>query len=171
MLNAQRTMPESQHSSSERSSPPGARCQDVKMRRPLVLEHCALGLVRRSRLSLTGRSLGFEAHKFIMDRAIALLPADLRPIFERHRAVCRASDRSRHPDHRRTVRRGGAAPLPRHRRTESYLFRELPRDYAAAVKKFGERRVQRDGTLPWRAQVAISTACGWRSTPCVNVVA
>jgi hypothetical protein len=30
---------------------------------------------------------GFEAHKFIMERAIALLPPELRPLFERHRAT------------------------------------------------------------------------------------
>ena len=30
---------------------------------------------------------GFAAHKFIMDRAIALLPAALRPMFERDRAT------------------------------------------------------------------------------------
>ena len=29
---------------------------------------------------------GFEAHKFIVDRMIALLPAELRPLFEKRRA-------------------------------------------------------------------------------------
>ena len=29
---------------------------------------------------------GFEAHKFIADRMIALLPAELRPLFEKRRA-------------------------------------------------------------------------------------
>jgi len=29
---------------------------------------------------------GYDAHRFIMDRAIALLPAELRPLFERRRA-------------------------------------------------------------------------------------
>ena len=35
-------------------------------------------------LSCAGRAhaWGFEAHKFIMDRAIALLPAEIRPFFE-----------------------------------------------------------------------------------------
>ena len=30
---------------------------------------------------------GFAAHKFIMDRAIALLPPEIRPLFEAHRAA------------------------------------------------------------------------------------
>ena len=96
---------------------------------------------------------GFEAHKFIMDRAIALLPSDLRPIFERHRAV--VVERSIDPDTWIIVGRF-QEEAPHHfldiDAYGQYPFRELPRDYAAAVKKFGERRVQRDGTVPWRAQ-------------------
>ena len=44
---------------------------------------------------------GFEAHKFIADRMIALLPAELKPLFEKRRAfiVERAID----PDLWRTV--------------------------------------------------------------------
>ena len=30
---------------------------------------------------------GFEAHKFIMERAIDLLPAEIRPFFEQHRSI------------------------------------------------------------------------------------
>jgi hypothetical protein len=96
---------------------------------------------------------GFEAHQFIMDRAIALLPPDLRPIFERHRAV--VVERSIDPDTWVIVGRFQEEG-PHHfldiDAYGQYPFRELPRDYAAAVKKFGERRVQRDGTVPWRAQ-------------------
>lgn len=96
---------------------------------------------------------GFEAHKFIMDRAIALLPADLRPIFERHRAV--AVERAIDPDTWIIVG-GFDEEQPRHfldlDNYGAYPFKELPRDYAAAVKKYGEARVKRDGTVPWRAQ-------------------
>jgi len=122
-----------------------------RVRWALGIGHWALCIV----LILPSPALawGFEAHKFIMDRAIALLPADLRPIFERHRAV--VVERSIDPDTWIIVGRF-EEEAPHHfldiDAYGQYPFRELPRDYAAAVKKFGERRVQRDGTVPWRAQ-------------------
>jgi hypothetical protein len=96
---------------------------------------------------------GFDVHRFIMDRAIALLPADVRSIFERHRAV--AVERTVDPD--LWISLGGFADeAPRHFLNldayGAFPFRELPRDYGAAVARYGESRVRRDGTLPWRAQ-------------------
>ncbi|HEX5107934.1 MAG TPA: hypothetical protein VFV95_05790 [Vicinamibacterales bacterium] len=117
----------------------------------LGIVHLALSVVLV--LPSPASAWGFEAHKFIMDRAIALLPADLRPIFERHRAV--VVERSIDPDTWIIVGKFDEE-APHHfldiDAYGQYPFRELPRDYAAAVAKFGERRVQRDGTLPWRAQ-------------------
>jgi hypothetical protein len=97
---------------------------------------------------------GFEVHKFIMDRAIALLPDGLRPVFERHRAV--AIERAIDPD-TWIVTGGFDEEAPRHFLNldadghGAYPFRGLPRDHAAAVAAFGERRVRQNGTLPWRA--------------------
>ena len=153
MLNAQCSMPESQHSSlNDRRRPVrDARTSRGGVRWSLSIVHWALCVVLVS--PSPAAAWGFEAHKFIMDRAIALLPADLRPIFERHRAV--VVERSIDPDTWIIVGRFDEE-APHHfldiDAYRKYPFRELPRDYAAAVKKFGERRVQRDGTLPWRAQ-------------------
>src|SRR6187549_2473399 len=83
---------------------------------------------------------GFEAHKFIADRMIALLPAELKPLFEKRRAfiVERAID----PDLWRTV--GWEEEPPNHfvdmdhEAFGPYPFDGLPRDYSAAVQKFGK---------------------------------
>lgn len=97
---------------------------------------------------------GFEVHRFIMDRAIALLPPGIRPVFERHRDM--AMERAIDPD--TWVQVGFEDEAPRHflnldsEGYGAYPFTGLPRAYDAAVRKFGEARVLRNGTLPWRAQ-------------------
>lgn len=97
---------------------------------------------------------GFEAHRFIMGRAIALLPAALRPVFERDRAML--VERSIDPDTWRTAGFDGEAG--RHFLNVDwvgygrYPFAGLPRDYAAAIAKFGRTRVDENGTLPWRVE-------------------
>jgi hypothetical protein len=98
---------------------------------------------------------GFDAHKFIMERAIALLPPELRPLFERHRATL--IERSIDPD---TWRTAGFAhdEDPNHfvdldwQGFGPYPFNGLPRDYTAAVAKFGRARLQETGTLPWAVE-------------------
>jgi hypothetical protein len=100
----------------------------------------------------TAAAWGFEAHKFIVDRMIALLPAELRPLFEQRRAfiVERAID----PDLWRNV--GWDEEPPNHyldfdhEAFGPYPFEGLPRDYADAVQKFGKEFINQQGTLPWR---------------------
>jgi hypothetical protein len=98
---------------------------------------------------------GFEAHKFIMDRAIALLPPELRPMYEAGRSTL--VERSIDPD---TWQQAGYDDLesPHHfldldwEGYGKHPFSELPRDYTAAVAKFGRARVEENGTLPWRTE-------------------
>jgi hypothetical protein len=98
---------------------------------------------------------GFEAHRFVMDRAIALLPAELRPLFERHRTTL--VERSIDPD---TWQNAGFDDVesPNHfidldwEGYGKYPFAELPRDYTAAIAKFGKTRVDDNGTVPWRTE-------------------
>jgi hypothetical protein len=95
---------------------------------------------------------GFEAHKLIADRMIAMLPAELRPLFDKRRAfiVERAID----PDLWRTV--GWEQEPPNHfldidhASFGPYPFDALPRDYSAAVQKFGREFIETQGLLPWR---------------------
>ena len=94
---------------------------------------------------------GFEAHKFIVDRMIELLPPELKPLFVARRAfiVERAID----PDLWRNVWEDEA---PNHfldidhEAFGPYPFLGLPRDYADAVQKFGRDFVHQQGLLPWR---------------------
>lgn len=95
---------------------------------------------------------GFEVHKDIMDRAIALLPAEIRPFFEKYQAsiVEHAID----PDLWRTA--GWLAEPPRHfvdmDAYGPFPFKELPHDYDQAVARYGKELVEKNGTLPWRTE-------------------
>jgi hypothetical protein len=95
---------------------------------------------------------GIEVHKFIMARAIALLPSEIRPYFQKYEAgvVEHAGD----PDLWRTV--GWVEETPRHfvdmDAYGAYPFKELPHDYDEAVKRYGRDFVLKNGTLPWRCE-------------------
>ena len=97
---------------------------------------------------------GFAAHQAIADRAIALLPEALRPLFEKRRAyiVEHAID----PDLWRTA--GFDSEPPNHfvdldhQAFGPFPFEGLPRDYDAAVQKFGREFIHEQGLLPWRVQ-------------------
>ena len=103
----------------------------------------------------TASAWGFTAHRFIMGRAIDLLPPELKPFFDQHRdeIVARAID----PDLWRSV---GWEDDPSHflnlgaREFGAYPFPDLPREYGAALEKFGANALKRLGTLPWREQEA-----------------
>jgi len=95
---------------------------------------------------------GAVAHRYIMRRAIDLLPPEIKPFFEHHRdeLVLRAND----PDLCRVV--GFEDEPPNHQIDFGvddygpYPFVALPREYDAAVEKFGVAVVRRHGLLPWR---------------------
>ena len=93
---------------------------------------------------------GFEAHKFIMGRAIALLPAQIRPFFEAARV--QIVEHSIDPDLWRTA--GWTEEGTRHYfdldAYGNHPFKDVPRDMDEAIKKHGIEFVNRNGTLPWR---------------------
>ena len=97
---------------------------------------------------------GFEAHKFIADRMIDLLPAELKPLFEKRRAFI--VERSIDPDLWRNV--GWTDEPPNHyldldhEAFGPYPFEGLPRDYDRAVQKFGKAFVHEQGLVPWRVE-------------------
>jgi hypothetical protein len=98
---------------------------------------------------------GYDAHKAIMDKAIALLPSDIRPLFEQNRTTLvehvidpdlwqtAGFDSAESPNHFLDLDWDGYGKYP---------FDGLPRDYAAAVAKFGKERVDKNGTVPWRVE-------------------
>lgn len=97
---------------------------------------------------------GFEAHRYIADQMIRLLPPELRPLFEKHRALI--MERSVDPDMWRTA--GFESEPPNHfldldhEAFGPYPYDGLPRDYATAVQKFGREFIHQQGLLPWRVQ-------------------
>lgn len=93
-----------------------------------------------------------EGHRFIMGRAIALLPPEIRPFFQKYQRsiVEHAID----PDLWRTV--GWLEETPRHfvdmDAYGAYPFKTIPHNYDEAVKRYGLDFVQKNGTLPWRGE-------------------
>jgi hypothetical protein len=95
---------------------------------------------------------GFAGHRLIMRRALELLPAELKPFFDQSReeVIVRSVD----PDLWRNV---GWDDDPNHfldfgvAEYGQEPFAELPRDYGAALQKFGGAVLKRNGLLPWRA--------------------
>ncbi len=94
---------------------------------------------------------GLAAHQYIMGRAIDLLPPELKPLFDAHRQelIVRVTD----PDTWRLV---GWAEDPNHffdfgvKEYGPYPFTAVPREYGAALEKFGPEVLERNGRLPWR---------------------
>jgi hypothetical protein len=102
-------------------------------------------------LPSTSLAWGFAGHRYIMRRAMDLLPPDLKPFFTAHRdeIIIRVVD----PDLWRNV---GWEDDPNHfvdfgvPEFGPYPFAALPRDYGAAIEKFGAATLKRYGLLPWR---------------------
>jgi hypothetical protein len=96
---------------------------------------------------------GAAAHRYIMRRAIDLLPPEIKPFFVAHldEIVLRVND----PDTWRVV---GWDDDPNHflnlgaSEFGEYPFAALPHEYGAALEKFGAASLKRLGTLPWREQ-------------------
>jgi hypothetical protein len=93
---------------------------------------------------------GFDVHRFIVDKAIDLLPDGLRPFYDKHRAFI--VEHSVDPDLWRTA--GWEEESPRHFvDLDAYgppPFAALPRDYDRAVEQWGREFVTKNGLLPWR---------------------
>jgi hypothetical protein len=96
------------------------------------------------------RAWGFDVHRLIADRAIAMLPAELRPFYEKHRTM--VVEHAIDPD---LWRNAGFVEEPQRHFVDMdaygpHPFAALPHDHEEAVKKFGAEFVTKNGTLPWR---------------------
>ncbi len=95
---------------------------------------------------------GFDVHRLITQRAISLLPAEIRPFYEKYQAMI--VEHAIDPDLWRSA--GFVEEPPRHFvDMDAYgapPFSALPHDYNEAVQKYGAEFVTKNGTLPWRAQ-------------------
>src|SRR3954447_1986731 len=95
---------------------------------------------------------GFEAHKYITTRVIALLPQEIRPYFEKNQAGI--VEHSIDPDLWRTA--GWLEEPSRHYVDMDaygpFPFAGMPHAYDEAVKRYGAEFVTKNGTLPWRSE-------------------
>lgn len=108
----------------------------------------SIGLIASVPLS----AWGFEAHKFISERAIDLVPAAVKPFYERQRAFI--VEHTIDPDLWRIA--GFEDEPPRHfldlDAYGAHPFTDLPREYGAALLKFGPETLAKNGLLPWRVE-------------------
>jgi len=112
---------------------------------------CVLAFVSLFAPSQT-RAWGNNANKLVVNRAIETLPPDLRSFFENSRGFLLL-----HVNDPLT----SAAKTPTERRTQYLIlekygrfpFEALPRDYKAAVTKFGRPKLEANGLLPWQIGV------------------
>lgn len=115
---------------------------------PLALFALAFSAIQPLRVD----AWGFNGHKVITDRAIELLPQDIRPFFQKYRTTL--VEHSIDPDTYRTI--GFTEEPPRHfldiDAYGPFPFKDLPHDYNEAVAKFGKDTVIRNGTVPWRTE-------------------
>lgn len=95
---------------------------------------------------------GFEVHRLIAERAIALLPVEIRPFYQKYQNTI--TEHAIDPDLWRSA--GFVEEPPRHFvDMDAYgtpPFEALPHDYNEAVKKYGVEFVTKNGTLPWRTE-------------------
>lgn len=110
----------------------------------------AAALVWAAALTGGGNAAAWEdkAHQLIITRAVETLPYPLRGFFESNRGTI--ADLAENPS-----QWGEDAPRPHHDYIRldqygRYPFGELPRDYNRAVRKFGRRTLDENGTLPWQ---------------------
>jgi len=120
------------------------------MRKALVAATAALAVlaIQPARLD----AWGFTGHKFITDRAIDLLPPEIRPFFQKFRTT--VVEHSIDPDTYRTI--GFVEEPPRHFLDMDaygpFPFKDLPHDRNEAIAKRGADFVIKNGTVPGRAE-------------------
>jgi hypothetical protein len=95
---------------------------------------------------------GDNANKLVVNRAIETLPQDVRPFFESSRGflLLHVNDPLASAEKTPTERRTQYLTLEKYGR---FPFEALPRDYKAAVIKFGRAKLEANGLLPWQIGV------------------
>ncbi len=98
------------------------------------------------------RAWGRSGHRLVVNKAIDTLPQDIRPFFESNLALL-----SQHvTDPLDAIAK---SPVERHNhfilldKYGRFPFEALPRNYKAAVTKFGKPKLDANGLLPWQIGV------------------
>jgi hypothetical protein len=120
------------------------------MRKSIPVALVALALSAASPAQV--HAWGFTVHRFIADRAIVLLPREIRPFFDAYRTTF--VEHSIDPDTYRIM--GWTDEPPRHFLDMDaygpFPFTAIPRDFNQAVAARGRDFVTKNGVLPWRTQ-------------------
>jgi hypothetical protein len=103
-------------------------------------------------LPISASAWGNNANKLIVNRAIDTLPAELRPFFDNSRA-----ELLNHVNDPFV----SVAKTPAERKNQflylekygHFPFELIPRNYKAAVAKFGKSKLESNGLLPWQIGV------------------
>jgi hypothetical protein len=115
---------------------------------PVALAALVLSMFRPAPLT----AWGFNGHRFITERAIELLPPEIRPFFQASKVAI--VEHSIDPDTYRTM--GFTEEPPRHFLDMDaygpFPFKNLPRDFKEAVAVRGQDFVIKNGTVPWRTE-------------------
>jgi hypothetical protein len=103
-------------------------------------------------LPQNSRAWGKNGHRLVVRKATETLPQDIRPFFESNLALL-----AQHvTDPLDAIAK---SPLERHNhfilldKYGRFPFEALPRDYKAAVTKFGKAKLDANGLLPWQIGV------------------
>lgn len=117
-----------------------------------VLAACCAALLLSGLVPADADAWGFDIHRFVTERAIAVLPPELKPFYTKHKVMI--VEHSIDPDLWRSA--GFQEEPPRHfvdlDAYGEWPFPDLPREYDAAVAKHGKAFVEKNGTLPWRVK-------------------
>jgi hypothetical protein len=129
---------------------PGSANLPIGVTALLCIARALLLLCAAALAPLPAWAWGANAERLIATRAIDTLPPDLRPFFEANRefilrhvtdplTALETNPKNEAPNHILHLDHYGAFP-----------FTELPRDYRAALAKFGRAKLEAAGLLPWQ---------------------
>jgi hypothetical protein len=120
----------------------------LQIRASLLLVLAATVAIAPRQAAAWGRS----AHRLVVDRAIDTLPLDIRVFFEANRAFLLQHV----TDPLDALAKAPAEKRNNHLYLDKYgrfPFDLLPRNYKAAVDKYGKSKLQSNGVLPWQIGV------------------
>jgi hypothetical protein len=125
-----------------------ARAPKLGLSAKLIAAACLLVLFSPAPVGAWGNN----AQRLVLNKAIETLPADVRGFFDSNR-----SDLVRHvTDPFDAIARNPSERHNHYLALEKYgrfPFESLPRDYKAAVTKFGRSKLDSNGLLPWQIGV------------------
>lgn len=95
---------------------------------------------------------GRSAQRLIVNKAVDTLPGDIRPFFEANRGMLmqHVTDPLDSLTKSPTEKRNHFIALDKYGR---FPFQALPRQYKAALAKFGKQKLEANGLLPWEIGV------------------